>query len=485
MDYNEAFNDQRDEQTLRFANGTGRRYNGTSAIATFLRGGAPQNGYISGSLTGANKIVAGMEDPTYLAFQFIVDTSCGLFGRLQENDPYALLGNNVANDYHYTASKYLEKCQEAEKNYYGSSIPTDKPVKGEDESDKDFKERQDEFESKKSRASLMSETRKTKPADSIANLNMFINGFEDLCISHPYYLQSIEGLQDVYKKYFDTSKDPFFGGNDTKIKISCLESIDLRMFALFDAYFRAIWDRKFRRMLIPRNLQKFNCTVIVHDMRRLLAISNSDYKTKIENWESVEQNTSMIIFRFKNCVFDVDAIGDTLSGVSNADKTEAKFSFQFSYANVDIDVCSLADALQNSGKYDKLKNYRDLTDQNSYTKEFGSELNNPKKISELDFRNVYEGETGRGLFGTLMDFGQRVFNSTTSSSNLGNVYSDGAVGLVSNMLNSIGAGGFGSYLQTQGKEAIRDLGRSAVDSISNDRDRGNISRLTNGGKFNL
>ena len=460
MDYNEAVSDQRDEQTLRFANGTGRRYNGTSAIATFLRGGAPQNGYISGSLTGANKIVEGMEDPTYLAFQFIVDTSCGLFGRLQEND----LGNSVANDYHYTASSYLKQCNDAMLNYYGDSLKgyQEIPERMEGESEFDYGMRLLGWSQEALKACRMFTSRKDDPVASYINLNMFINGFETLCINYPYYLQSIEGLQDVYKKYFNTSADPFLGGNDTKIKISCLESIDLRMSALFDAYFRAIWDRRYRRMMIPRNLQKFNCAVIVHDMRRLLAISNSDYKTKIENWESVEQNTSMIIFRFKNCIFDVDAIGDTLSGVSNADKTEAKFSFQFTYGNVEIDVCSLADALQNSGEYDKLKNYRDLTDQNSYTKEFGSKLNNPKKISELDFRNVYEGETGGGLFGTLMDFGQKVFNSTTSSSNLGNVYSDGAVGLVSNMLNSIGAGGFGSYLQTQGKEAIRDLGHSAV-----------------------
>lgn len=463
-----------------------RRYKGDSALATFLRGGVPQNGYIKGNLEGANKIVYGMEDPTYLAFQFMVSTSGGLFETMPKDDTVAKMVDYTNNDYCYSALAYLKACEQA---YYTQYPPKEAGANGEQPA--------------------------LAPQPSVAiaraNLEKFINGFYEICLTYPYYLQGIEGLQDVYKKYYNNSKEPFLGGNDTKIKITCLESMDLRMTALFDSYFKSIYERKYMRMLVPRNLLKFNCTVIVHDLRRFVC-APFGYNTHIDNWETVEQNTSMIIFRFKNCVFDVETLGDSLSGVSNSDKAEAKFAFQFTYDDVNIDVCSLADVLQ--GEQPTLPEYRATTDQNMYAAAHKDEnLRTPTKTEigdfdyknayeddenyqklssqrrttagDLDYKNVYEGQTGNGLFGTLMNFGEKVFNSATSSSSMGNVYTDGAIGMLNNMFNAIGAGGFGSYLQGLGKQALRDKGNEWFGGTNENGERSFMGKLTNNGKFNI
>ena len=238
-------------------------------------------------------------------------------------------------------------------------------------------------------------------------------------------------------------------------------------------------------MLVPRNLLKFNCTVIVHDLRRFVC-APFGYNTHIDNWETVEQNTSMIIFRFKNCVFDAETLGDSLSGVSNSDKAEAKFAFQFTYDDVNIDVCSLADVLQ--GEQPTLPEYRATTDQNKYAALHRDEnLRTPTKTTagDFDYQNAYEGGTGRGLFGTLLNAGERIFNSATSSSSMGNVYSDGAIGMLNNMFNAIGAGGFGSYLQGLGKQALRDKGNEWFGGTNENGERSFMGKLTNNGNFNI
>lgn len=463
-----------------------RLYKGDSAIATFLRGGSIKNGYMKGELVGANKIVAGLEDPTYLAFQFIVDTSEGLFRTTPTSRVMATDGLMRRNDHSYTALEYLNSAVEAAKAHGNADSSKYAPVRGENETEDDYKARLDQWYDNEWGVlkSALEAKSKTDVKGAYNNLKAFTEGFYRICSEYPYYLQAIEGLQDVYKKYYDISKEPFMGGNDTKIKVSCLESMDLRMLALFDAYLRGVYDRRYRRMLVPRNLLKFNCTVIVHDLRRFIGVV-TDEGTALDNWEFVEQNTSMIIFEFKNCVFDVEAVGESVAGVSNAEKTLAKSSFQFSYDDVLITVCSLADALEGIEDYDRMRNYKDMTDQSKYARKFGEEINTPEYYSELDFGNAHGDSGGRGLFSTLFNFGQRVFNSATSDSSLGNVYSDGAVGVVSNMLNSIGAGGFGSYLQMQGKEGLKNLGRGALGNIHDDDTRGFVSRMTNGGKFNL
>lgn len=453
------------------ADGGDRRHTGKTALATFLRGGMPQNGYINGSLEGANKIVYGMEDPTYLAFQFIVNSSAGLFKMPTPNkEDVATMVEYNTHDYSYTALDYLKACQEAESKYYtttnGNNQATDTQPSA--------------------NVSSMRRNPKTNIDASITNLTHFVNGFNKICKEYPYYLQSVEGLQEVYKKYFVMAKDAYLGGNDTKVKISCLESMDLRMTALFDAYFRSIYDRKYRRMLIPSNLLQFNCTIIVHDLRRFICSNSNTYKTHITNWSDVEQNTSMIIFRFKDCTFDAEGIGESLSGISNADKNMAKFSFQFSYDDVDIDVCSLADILEpNANKRGRLKEYRDVTDQNVYASSHIDHNTHPITAQDLDYKNVYEDQTGKGLFSTLFNAGRQIMGAATSSSSLGNVYSDGAIGYLDNMFNSIGVGGFGSFLKGEGKQLMREAGNKIFGNVNEDGERTFMGKLTNNGKFNI
>lgn len=101
----------------------------------------------------------------------------------------------------------------------------------------------------------------------------YLKLFQDLLFDTnywmPWYWQAIEGLDKIwdYKKL----ADPYRGGNDSVIKITTLESIDLRITALMDLYRRACFDYEFRREILPSNLRKFQVTIFVQEIRNIQA----------------------------------------------------------------------------------------------------------------------------------------------------------------------------------------------------------------------
>ena len=81
----------------------------------------------------------------------------------------------------------------------------------------------------------------------------------------PWYFQTLAGLKDAWN--WDISK-PYIG-DDKKLTIECLESIDLRVTALMDLYRKACYDWKHRREVVPENLRKFRVSVYVYEARSI------------------------------------------------------------------------------------------------------------------------------------------------------------------------------------------------------------------------
>ena len=79
----------------------------------------------------------------------------------------------------------------------------------------------------------------------------------------PWYFQSLVGLKDAWAAPIDK---PYMG-DDKKLEIECMESIDLRMTALMDLYRKACFDWKNRREVVPSNLRKFRLSVYVYEAR--------------------------------------------------------------------------------------------------------------------------------------------------------------------------------------------------------------------------
>jgi hypothetical protein len=101
-------------------------------------------------------------------------------------------------------------------------------------------------------------------------LNAFRNGFLYINKNSPYYFQSISGLDQLLKSdiknlHKGASKPQRMG----TLTIDCLESIDMRIFALSELYRKGIYDYTYQRSMLPENLRKFRMWLVVTEIRNI------------------------------------------------------------------------------------------------------------------------------------------------------------------------------------------------------------------------
>jgi len=95
-------------------------------------------------------------------------------------------------------------------------------------------------------------------------LEIFANLLYRIQEEAPWYFQSVTGLSDLYK--IDPANN--FRGKDKVLTIECLESIDLRMTLLADAYRNLAFEVQGMREVLPINLRTFNMHVHVLEFRK-------------------------------------------------------------------------------------------------------------------------------------------------------------------------------------------------------------------------
>lgn len=143
----------------------------------------------------------------------------------------------------------------------------------------------------------------------------------------PWYFQTVEGLQDLWKINKNEFEFNSYRGQDKVLTISCLESIDMRITAMADLYRKMTFDSYHLRELLPENLRWFNMVVNVAEMRsfhKILDVAAQQVNTAQNNenantgtfnattgeyqnsFEEVNNLISMISFRLEHCEFDFE-----------------------------------------------------------------------------------------------------------------------------------------------------------------------------------
>ena len=444
-------------------------------VSRFLRGGDP----VSGRLRAKDKIVNGLDDPSSLGFVFIIDQpflNTGLFG----NENYDELSYTMAEtDSNYSALAYLKNCITGE---LGDVI--DRNVLDEDGNEILENIGDDDYPiyTHKTEKYMTLENKKQLFSKEYKEMSAFVNGFKTLTREYPYVFQTIEGLPEAYKKYFSNKKDAFLGGgDDNKIKIGCLESMDLRMLSLFDAYFNATYNHKYRRQILPPNLLKFNCGVLVHDLRNVVSgVWNENPVLNKDFAKFVSQNVSSVYFRFIDCIFDTEEIGESFANVNNAEPNTTNFSFSFYYDNIEIYVNSLADAIESSTAIERNKT---LDSNRVYDVEAARKSNKRKYFDGEDYNVYFNYNNGMNVGEALLRFGQNVFNSATSTSKLGNVYDESTTGLVSNILSTISGASSSSIMASLANQGKNYLGEKIMENVPSSPFKNFLGNMTNNMRF--
>lgn len=295
-----------------------------------------------------NKLFGTHDDKTIGSEQNPTETS--LYGEYlkakdeSDNDTYSIQQRKVAvlndiNDNYENVKEYQEY-QATKTNQIVKNLPSI-----------DYKMTEAEMEDPTAYANRIREKRNIRQTyevpQTVYDMLGFIDGMKKLTYEYPYALQTVTGLDEAYKKYFDLT-DPYMGSGEGKITISCLEYLDMRISSMFNKYFNAIYDHQYKRERVPVNLRRFQCSIFVHDIRNFKDSIKGDIERSMGDLSNIVQvalnSLSVIEFKFYDCEIVPEETGSIFENVTNLPANDMRnTNFTFKYGNCVINFLPFED----------------------------------------------------------------------------------------------------------------------------------------------
>ena len=124
----------------------------------------------------------------------------------------------------------------------------------------------------------------------------------------PWHWQSLAGVERMVQF---TPEEPFFGGEDAKLTIGCLETINLNIAGLMQLYRKAVWDESRWGYVLPPNLRKFTMYLFISDVRGI-------YDNSAAGLLTGESLRPYFMFELRFCEFDMTSGNKALADLSAA-----------------------------------------------------------------------------------------------------------------------------------------------------------------------
>ena len=283
----------------------------------------PSTAYGSG-----NNGVTSLDDPTYLGFSLMFDITSPLFnGAVTGNSGITPPEQSPAP----TVDGDLQVSQAVGASSQSSSANSTYPTT----------------------PSAVAYLAKIGEANRAEYLKAFCQGMREIQLTRPYYFQTIQGLLEAWQKSTTFEVDPYTGSTGEEgITVGCLEAIDLKITALFNLYKMAVYDVRYKRLVVPKNLLKFDVYVYVQEIRKFKTVRNwlNSLNVSLDSDDTkklVNENTSQIGFKFTECMWDPAASGKVFEGVTNTGGDIATTEMKWQYGLME-------NVSQYSGYNDKL-----------------------------------------------------------------------------------------------------------------------------------
>jgi len=191
--------------------------------------------------------------------------------------------------------------------------------------------------------------------ERLNDLQNFIKTLQDVNKELPWFWQSLKGLERL-QQY--NPENAYIGGDDAKLEIETLESLNLTISGLMHLYRRAIFDERKWNYIIPINLRKFRMWVYVTEVRTIAVVRNikingiptkldksaitgfpDNFKPKIDTENknagiSGPENRPYFMIGAKYCEFDL-ASGTTIFADLNKNPEMAKQSITIKYGKIE------------------------------------------------------------------------------------------------------------------------------------------------------
>lgn len=283
----------------------------------------------------------------------------------------------------------------------------------------------------------------------------FIEELKYVSQQSEWYFQNLDGLNTIWDFNINTEKSR----NDKKITIQCLEGLDLRITKILDYYYKACFDTKYRREIVPKNLRYFTMSIYITDMRKyetkVLDVDGNEVSDVTTNMEDSNVRPS-IFFKLNMCEIDKLSRASILENVENNFNEQASANIIInhfgSYVEYEDYVLEKEINIQGNTTNGSISAENQNSPQSLLTSSSGDSVNAtqaPKFLNNRSNNNTNGVTTNTNnapfsrntLQGRLNEIGNNIFNEAANNTNvqrliLGNVYSDGRdIRTLRNLLN--------------------------------------------------
>lgn len=145
------------------------------------------------------------------------------------------------------------------------------------------------------------------------SLKEFKNRLQTLSQKFPYYFQELSGLNELNAPITNSG----FRMNERKITINTLESIDLKVASIINAYMKAVVDYEYMREIVPENLLDFSMVIYVHEIRDFRIFVDELYGDKSPKFEVIDKNLIIHRYILRRCKFDFTDSNPWMESIDN------------------------------------------------------------------------------------------------------------------------------------------------------------------------
>lgn len=150
-----------------------------------------------------------------------------------------------------------------------------------------------------------------------------------------YYVKKIGGLSKLLESNTGDNLKSFVDYKKDKITISFFEDVSLNLGTLGILYKQLYWSRLRGKSLIPENLLRFDCQIVVSELRNMARIKKSPDMIEI-----IRDNLSRYVYQVYECqlFFDKMTHPDEIDLASSpTETTDYSISFNFKYSNLSFE----------------------------------------------------------------------------------------------------------------------------------------------------
>jgi len=164
-----------------------------------------------------------------------------------------------------------------------------------------------------------------------------------------YYLKKITGLENLAEKNSPSTFKYLVDYGKDVIKLDFTEDVSLTVGTLAHLYKLLYWSKPNGKTIIPENLLRFNCDIIVSECRNFNRVKNA---IGDNNLEIVKDNLSRYIYSLRECQFYFETMphpGDIDMGAPLTYDVYSGLSFDYKYSSVKFEKWTPGDG--GFGKY--------------------------------------------------------------------------------------------------------------------------------------